>query len=314
MSAALAKQQTAAALDIPRLSDEQLAQLTERGNLRPAVDCMATVVACVAVVATYHFIGPLAFAGTWLAIGALQHRISIIQHEANHYLLFRNRKWNDWIGAVFAYSIGFTMSYRRIHYRHHARLGDSDDPDLPNYIDYPQTALGFAADILRNASGYAAAMQFLRQVLGAGRESGEQASAKIHAGAGENPLGIVVAQALIFAAFALTVGWLDYFLLWALPLATAAKTLAHFRNVVEHAHTRSTHSPLRYRTLESPAIENFFFAPLHFNYHAEHHFYPQIPYYNLPRAHEILKKQKAYAQCVCLDRSYLRFLAREAVR
>jgi fatty acid desaturase len=34
----------------------------------------------------------------------------------------------------------------------------------------------------------------------------------------------------------------------------------------------------------------FFFAPKQVNYHLEHHLYPSIPFYYLPRVHAVLRQ------------------------
>jgi fatty acid desaturase len=48
---------------------------------------------------------------------------------------------------------------------------------------------------------------------------------------------------------------------------------------------------LRYsRTLVLPKFLSFLYANM--NYHAEHHFAPSVPYYNLPKMHKLLKTKR----------------------
>ena len=105
-------------------------------------------------------------------------------------------------------------------------------------------------------------------------------------------------------------GWEYYLLLWVLPLVTVAKTLTHFRNVVEHAQLRDVGDPelSRYRTVLCNPAEGFFFAPMNFNYHAEHHLYTGIPYHRLPRCHALLREHPRYLEVVEVEKGYLSFL------
>lgn len=110
-------------------------------------------------------------------------------------------------------------------------------------------------------------------------------------------------------------GWL-YFVLWLIPLLTLAKTFTNMRNAVEHtAIVPDPHAPFaRYRTILSPFVERFFFSPFNFNYHAEHHFYPGVPYHRLPKVHKIMAKQQEYQKNVHVVPGYLHFVRKYMVR
>ena len=97
-------------------------------------------------------------------------------------------------------------------------------------------------------------------------------------------LGLLITQSSIFYFFFFLGSWWGYFAYWILPLLTFAKTLAHFRNVAEHVLLSSVpakQSLGRLRTIKSNFFEEFFFSPLGFNYHAEHHMFPGVPYHQL---------------------------------
>ena len=64
----------------------------------------------------------------------------------------------------------------------------------------------------------------------------------------------------------------------------------------------------RYRTVLCNPAEGFFFAPMNFNYHAEHHLYTGIPYHQLPRCHALLSEHPRYPEVVEVERGYLSFL------
>ena len=53
-------------------------------------------------------------------------------------------------------------------------------------------------------------------------------------------------------------------------------------------------------------LEAVLFSPHQMNYHAEHHLWPFVPYYHLPRLSEFVEKVPG----ITVRRSYLRFLVR----
>ncbi len=72
---------------------------------------------------------------TKFLIGAVQHRLACMMHEASHYTLVKNRFWNDLLGDVLlAFPIFATLSaYRNHHLGHHLYPNDWEkDPNLLN--------------------------------------------------------------------------------------------------------------------------------------------------------------------------------------
>ena len=297
----------------PSLSAEQLKELYTRNDLRAVLQVSGTLGAIAATLFTFWvFPGVVTFSVAFVVIGTLQHRLSIVQHEANHYNLFRNRRLNDLIGGIAANSVGFTMAYRDQHNTHHRLLGSPEDPDDPNYRPYPASLTYFLRDLLTHVSGVAAVLQFARQTS-AKQQPRRQKGARAR---DWGVIGVCAVQAALVTAFWTAGHPLYYLLLWIAPLVCCAKTLTHFRNLAEHVILRDIDDPelSRLRTLRSNPIERFFFAPMNFHLHAEHHFYPSIPYYNLPRAHELMANQPAYGDCVDLSHSYVSVLASATTR
>ena len=67
-----------------------------------------------------------------LCVGAGQHRLATLTHEAAHYMLFRNRVLNEFVSEWFCMFpiLGTTHSYRVQHLGHHQYPNDPDrDPD-----------------------------------------------------------------------------------------------------------------------------------------------------------------------------------------
>lgn len=308
---AIADQVTAQSLARPRIAPDELTALYARSDLRPAAYAGAVALSLAAIVSVAAAVPhPLVMGIAVVLIGALQHHCSIIHHEAVHYLLFRSRALNDAVGSIVAFATGFSMAYRTHHLAHHRRLGCGDDPDLDAYEQYPTTPGRFMVDLIWHLSGGATIQQFARQMRRARALSPAAGGTSVW-----QVVGIVVTQLLLLALFAAAGHPLLYFVLWLFPLLAVAKTLAHFRGVAEHTMAvQNDGSPTRFRTILCGPLERFFFAPMNFNYHAEHHFYPAIPYYHLPRASELLRDDPAYRAVVRVDHGYIGFLRSGAIR
>lgn len=87
----------------------------------------------------------------------------------------------------------------------------------------------------------------------------------------------------------------EFFVSWYFIAATST-TINIYRARVAHRYDNPylKHSPQSALkdsvTVESPWF-SFLWAPLNLQYHALHHLAPQIPYYNLRKAHQTLKKE-----------------------
>ena len=96
---------------------------------------------------------------------------------------------------------------------------------------------------------------------------------------------------LVLAFFELP--WL-YLLLWWIPKLTVFSLFYRLRNIAEHACTSGVEDFSNTRTTLSPMLIRYFIAPLNVNYHLEHHLFMFCPWYNLPKAHEMLKTKEFY--------------------
>jgi fatty acid desaturase len=92
-------------------------------------------------------------------------------------------------------------------------------------------------------------------------------------------------------------GWqfvLLYGLLWVVPLVTVLQPILRLRAICEHGAVHDLSSPLTAARSNntSGTITNWVaravLFPHHVNYHLEHHLYPAVPHYHLPRLHRLL--------------------------
>ena len=97
-------------------------------------------------------------------------------------------------------------------------------------------------------------------------------------------IALAVTQVAIAALLTALGGWLAYPLLWLLPYGLGVYVAQNLRSFAEHAQPEPDHTADDHRdiTFTASRFERVFFAPNNMNYHAEHHMYPQVPYYHLP--------------------------------
>ena len=244
------------------------------------------------------------FVIAFIVIGIFQHHLLIIQHEALHFFLFNSRALNNLVGYFVSYLIGFTMKYRKHHFSHHRKLGQTGDPDYDNYRKASMSRYDVVKALFFNLTGIAAVRQFLSQSK---QETAVSGSAKKRFDF--EVFGIVAVQAALLLLNYYLGHWEYYFLLWLLPLVTLTKTLTNFRNLAEHILRKEcddgNFEKTRLRTILCGPIEQFLFAPMNFNYHAEHHLFLSVPYQNLPKLHQRLREAPEYPIYVDLQKGYI---------
>src|SRR5262245_35539933 len=123
------------------LPKELLQRLTQRSAWRASLAIIHdfAVVAIAICVALAFWPNPLVSLLAVIVIGTRQHALFVIAHDAAHYLLFENRKLNDFVGRAAATVQGLSMcTYRVIHRLHHNNLYGALDPDTAMHGGYPR--------------------------------------------------------------------------------------------------------------------------------------------------------------------------------
>lgn len=241
-------------------------------------------------------------------IGAIQYNLLVLLHDAQHGLLSRQRRLNDllatWLLAA-PFGVVFSKS-RLVHMRHHQHLGLSEaDPDYPLYCTkdpapkdtFQQFILHFLRQVLW--------AKLTRVFLAAPNKNNEVAVKPVSNNTSE-AVAVLVCQAVIFLLFLLTGYWHAYFYLWLLPLITVATFLNDMRIFCEHSNPQDeAHASkgLLISYISNP-VERFFFGPHHMNYHAEHHFFPYVPHYHLPKIRKTLIDLPEYQEQIQWRRGY----------
>lgn len=235
--------------------------------------------------------------------GAALHALGICMHEAIHGNLFRRRRLDRW--AAFLCGVPVLVSgtaYRISHLAHHRHNRGELDPD--------EFANHFRSRKVQSAAfwiwGLLGLPIFLCHVPISALRRGTGTERRLVAAEYAAILGLHGAVWIFLAAAArLDLLWHA----WVAPMAVT-DAIVGLRGWSEHMLTRPGHPLTQTRTVTSNRLVSFLL--LNLNYHLEHHLFPGIPWYNLPRVHALLRDEYAAAGAPVYE-SYWRFLA-DAVR
>lgn len=276
------------------------------------VHCWLLIAAVWVVAAVWAH--PLVIAVGVLVVGTRQLGLSILMHDAAHYLLLPNRAHNDWVAEwllnrpLFGAGID---AYRRYHLLHHRHTQQAGDPDLHLSAPFPITLASFLRKAWRDLSGQTGWKQRAALVRSACGRPGEPWRQRVSKGARRLGPNLTINAALL-AGFVAAGHWHLYFLLWVLPAFTWEMFITRIRNIGEHACVADNDDPLRNtRTTRASPLERLLIAPYWVNYHLEHHLLVSCPCYRLPRLHALLV-EKGFGARMEVKPSYVAML-RQAV-
>ena len=270
------------------LSKRELMELsqisTTRSALRIIIEWMLILIA---IRACERFWEPWLYLATIVVIATRQHSLMIMLHEGTHYRLCRNRKINDWVSElVLAWPVLISArSYRTNHFAHHRYLNTDRDPDWArrrgdqNWV-FPKRPRELAGLLLGDLTGLGAValVKLLRTV--ASRDT-------------DVSKGFLMARYLYYAVIMALAFWTGtvhlLFLYWFVPLFTCLVCIFRIRSIAEHSALGAERTPYAgTRTTLPSFLERIFLSPNNVNYHLEHHLYPSVPFFRLPKLHALL--------------------------
>ncbi len=254
--------------------------------------------------ANYYIIMQTDLAWWWKALacvpGALLggnavHLMGFIGHEGFHFGLHKSRLVSAVLGLLFsAMTIVFFQSGMALdHWTHHKLTNTKDDPDLQLLQHYKTFWSRFFLQRFRANRKY-----FARTLMLASSRPIPAELSKI-----KNPMSRATMRHLAWLNFVFAGMWLAIYLMidsvlpgmfvigFAIP-GILGSWLSGIRSFVEHNQT-TTGQFKDTRSRVSPI-----FTLLHFggNYHLEHHLYPTIPQWRLPKVHQYLKTRGVWDQ------------------
>ncbi len=232
-----------------------------------------------------------------LIIGSRQRALATLIHESAHKTLAKNTLLNFGIGTFFSgYLILQTMgSYRESHVRfHHGHFGDAQlDPDYryaleQGLYDQHQSPQEF---IIRNII----LPFFLSKV------PSYLYSLVKHRflDKGERKETVMMFLYWVGIAFLfIGLGWSKYLLLfWIIPYLTTFQIIGWFIEMGEHYPLMNNSLNLyKTRNRHSHWLEKILTGMHNESYHLVHHLNPTIPFWNVPKAHQIYLQDQNYAE------------------
>lgn len=304
---------TASDLDLS-LDQEALKPLFVTDSLRHAIAIVFNwIIILSATLFCTAFFNVFLYLLVVLVIGARMHALAILMHDATHYRFLKNRKWNDLItNMVTAYPLFTTIAtYRDNHLRHHRHLNTEQDPDWVSKLGkraftFPKTKTEFLITVFSYfflIQGIKDAIWFFKRFAKPKGNSCAQTESK-------SPR--ILFFIALFTLLTLT-GWWKYFLLfWVIPYLSTFFMFQYIRSVAEHFGELSyDHLLTSTRTVKVNFLEQFFIAPHHVGYHLEHHLYPGVPFYHLPKLHQLLMSEEDFRNKAHLTQGYMSGLLKE---
>lgn len=233
--------------------------------------------------------------------------MAILMHDASHHSLFKTKWLNthltDWLCARPIWND--VSKYRPYHLKHHAKTSQPDDPDLGLVKNFPITQSSLFRKFFRDLNGQSG-FKFL-----AGRvlmdlellewsvsndpkpiPRGDRSNLELAKNLLKNSSGMLISNAAIFSALWAS-GHPKLYLLWPLAYITPFPLFIRIRAMAEHAGLETSHSALsNTRTTRAGWLARAFVAPIHVNYHIEHHLMASVPHQNLAKMHQMLRERQ----------------------
>lgn len=224
-------------------------------------------------------------------VGNRYYALFVIGHDGLHRRLFSRLEHNDLFNDLLI--LGPVGAITRInnqnHLRHHRLLARPEDPDRHKYGCFNKQTAGALATFLTGVGG---TLRTMTNVYGRRLSAGDDAEGESRR-YGARDLAILAGwQCLLVGGLTAAIGWWAYPALWLAPVFLFTFLCDQFRSFAEHSQPEADRLADTHRliTYLPPLWERILFAPANMNYHAAHHLWPSIPYFNLPRADAALRR------------------------
>lgn len=285
---------------IPKIDPEVVKRLSVLKPWRSIsailIDWTIIILCVVACVRISYWLYPLAF----VIIGSRFHALEAMLHEATHYRLHPSKRINEFIGELSVWPMGLSLFlYRKVrHFAHHKNIGTVRDSHV--FLSYEKQADRFdlpkpAVQLLKNC--LTVAVKFPAEVWVGQIYATSRLLPRLSKKLGWSwisfqlllAIGIVVGSII----FGLQIAGM-YLLFFVAPLMWVAVFSRHMRLLTEHFGIPANQLNLvpgsETRTVLVSWPMRVLFWPHNLNYHIEHHWYPSVPFYNLPKLHAVLQK------------------------
>lgn len=291
------------------LSAEELRLLIQASDFqgfRAVFTSWLMIAGCFWLVASFP--NPVTVAFALVVLGGRHLAIAILMHDCAHYSLFKTRWLNDFIGSWFcAYPTWQDLKRYRVHHlSHHKYAGTEKDPDASLVKPFPVSRKSMIRKFIRDIFGVSGLKRIYGLVLmdfgyikytvandivpidQKGRSFWNIVKTGI-----QNLHGVVLTNTILFLIlWAWGHPWL--YSLWIVSYLTTFSVFVRIRSLAEHAVTEMGLDPFKStRTTLAHWWDRVTVAPHRVNYHLEHHLMMTVPYFRLPKLHQILEDRGA---------------------
>lgn len=288
------------------------AKIKELSVLEPARALAATagewVSIAVAIALCSYFWHPALYLITVIFIGARQHALIILGHDASHYRYLPTRWQNELFANLFLMWPVFASveGFRKFHGTHHQYTNLPGDGNRhiwythdaagelePGWV-FPKTRPGLALVLLRRAFFFTGIFWIVRGLVGTSLIP--------------SPHWMLAAKLAFYASVAGTLtffgGWSALLLYWFVPYCTWHIAAQYARLICEHSAVESDEEEYAITRTTIPTwLESIFILPRNVGYHIEHHWYPSVPFYRLPELHQHLMAREGFRTHAVVKRS-----------
>ena len=275
-------------------------------EVKPARVWMAYIIEWLVMVTTmilcWNYFNVFTYIAAVIIIGSRMHALACVMHDAAHFRFLKNRKWSDLVTDVF---VCFPMlvnvdGYRRNHLGHHQHLNTDEDPDWVAKLgrpafEHPQTKGQFLGRLFLYLVGYQgiADLRWMTKRVSKDKKTTEQKRQ------------MQVFYLLLIVALTVFGGWKFYLIFWVVPFFTSFMMFQYIRSFAEHfGDLEYTNLLTSTRSVKPYLLERLIVAPYNISYHLEHHLYPGVPFYHLPKLRKVLEQDENYKAQAHYSRGY----------
>lgn len=220
-----------------------------------------------------------------LLMGIYGYKISFIMHDCSHNALFVREAVNLWVGRVCGWMVGANYdAFRQTHLLHHRYNGKGLDPQhgevngfggasrgrLLHHLLTPLLGVRAPEYLLGYGGGFLEPDDTEKAIMDRVNDVSRRTRTMWLAGTAVTQL-VLAAVVTSFGAVLLAV------LLYPLAAVTVSLFLARMRTFAEHARPEGVETPDFTRSHQPNWIDSVLLYDAHFNYHLEHHLFPQLP-------------------------------------
>lgn len=247
-----------------------------------------------------------------ILIAGRQHSLYILNHDASHNGLLSNKVANKWAATVFSNFAMFHhpsawsfVQWQRTHYSHHRELFTHNDPNYTDRENSGDTLHRLTASALFKECIKAGVMAPFRFIF-AKQDYTEQKGGVIrrqyfgHLQAlfynykNDREMRHEQYARLFFYVLSLSLLvyfhiWFIFLILWIVPMYTVFPMILTYMDLTEHRWDHHSRDPIfNTRSIHYGFISKMLLSFLPRGLHCEHHLYPRIVSFNLPKLSRIL--------------------------